>query len=357
MSRKNKNEVTGVKEIARRAKVSIGTVDRVLHNREGVSEKTKARINKIIQELNYKPNILARRLASRKTLQFDILIPHISDESDYWQAPLNGIIQAEAELKQFGINIGKFFFDQNDKDSFVKQAELILKRKADGVLLAPFFLDESTQFTNACSRMQIPFVFINSDIPDQPSLCYIGPDLFHSGYLGGQLIQYCISGKAKILVVNVSKEIKNQQHNRLLRKEEGFRAYFKDNGKKNPIVKIDIRKTDQWSIEKNMKDIFQQHPDIRSVFVTNSRVGSVASFLEKNNLKNLRVTGYDFIEENVSFLKKGWIDFLICHKPIEQGYRGIMSLYQHLVLKTEVEKTYYMPVDIVLKENCAFYRN
>ncbi|MBX3253734.1 MAG: substrate-binding domain-containing protein [Chitinophagaceae bacterium] len=357
MKKSKQNEPAGVKDIARRANVSIGTVDRVLHNREGVSEKTRARINKIIRELNYQPNILARRLASRKTLQFDILIPHISNESDYWQAPLLGIIRAEAELKQFGINIGKFFFDQNDKDSFVKQAELILKRKADGVLLAPFFLDESTQFTHACSRMQIPFVFINSDIPDQPSLCYIGPDLFHSGYAGGQLTRYCIPEKSKILVVNVSKEIKNQQHNRLLRKEEGFRAYFKDNNRKNPVVKTDIRKTDQLSIEKNMSDIFQQHPDIRSIFVTNSRVGSVASFLEKNNMKNLLVTGYDFIEDNISFLKKGWIDFLICHKPVEQGYRGIMSLYQHLVLKAEVEKTYFMPVDIVLKENCAFYRN
>lgn len=357
MSSKNKNNTTGVKEIARRAKVSIGTVDRVLHNREGVSEKTKAKINKIIQELNYQPNILARTLASRKTLQFDILIPHISDESDYWQAPLNGIIQAEAELKQFGINIGKFFFDQNDKDSFVKQAALILKRKVDGVLLAPFFLDESIQFTNACQQQGIPFVFINSDIPHQPSLCYIGPDLFQSGYLGGQLVKYSVTEKAKILVVNVSKEIKNQQHNRLLRKEEGFRAYFKDNNRKNPIVKTDIRKTDKLSIEKNLSEIFEQHPDIRSVFVTNSRVGAIAGFLEKHQIKNTLVTGYDFIEENISFLKKGWIDFLICHKPIEQGYRAIMSLYQHLVLKTEVPKTYYTPIDIVSKENCAFYRN
>jgi len=64
MNKGNKKEVSGVKEIARRAKVSIGTVDRVLHNREGVSEKTKTKINKIIQELDYQPNILARRLAS-----------------------------------------------------------------------------------------------------------------------------------------------------------------------------------------------------------------------------------------------------------------------------------------------------
>lgn len=355
--KKKSIEATGVKEIARRAKVSIGTVDRVLHNREGVSTKTRDRVNRIIEALNYQPNILARRLASRKLLQFDILIPHISDESDYWQAPLNGIIQAEAELKQFGIHIGKYFFDQNDKNSFVKQAALILKRKVDGVLLAPFFLDESIDFTNACHKQNIPFVFINSDIPDQPSLSYIGPDLYQSGYLGGHLMKYSISEKAKILIVNVSKEIKNYQYNRLLRKEEGIRAYFTDHACKNVIVKTDIRKTDNASIARNLTDLFQQHTDIGALFVTNSRVGSVAAFLEKKLLKKKLVIGYDYITDNINHLKKGWIDFLICHKPIEQGYRGIMALYQHLVLKTAVEKTFHMPIDIVTKENYLFYRN
>ncbi len=357
MKKKRHNEPAGVKEIARLAKVSIGTVDRVLHNRDGVSDKTREKINKIITELNYQPNILARRLASKKILQFDILIPHISDESDYWQAPLNGIIQAEAELKQFGINIGKYFFDQNDKDSFVKQASIILKRKVDGVLLAPFFLNESIEFTNACCKLNIPFVFINSDIPDQPSLSYIGPDLYQSGYLGGHLMKYSITEKVKLLIVNVSKEIKNHQYNRLLRKEEGVRAYFNENNRKNIIVKTDIRKTDNASINRNLKDIFKQHPDIGAVFVTNSRVGSVAAFLEKNQLKKKLVVGYDFIQENIHYLKKGWIDFLICHKPIEQGYRGIMSLYQHLVLQSEIDKSYYMPIDIVTKENYLYYRN
>lgn len=357
MKKAKNSESSGVKEIARRAKVSIGTVDRVLHNREGVSEKTRSKINRIIQELNYQPNILARRLASRKVLQFDILIPHISDESDYWQAPLSGVIQAEAELKQFGINIGKFFFDQNDKESFVKQAALILKRKVDGVLLAPFFIDESIEFTNTCKKQNIPFVFINSDIPHQDNLCYIGPNLFQSGYLGGHLIHYSIPEKSKILIVNISKEIKNYQHNRLLRKEEGLRAYFGNNQKKNTILKLDIRKTDNRSIEKNMSEIFSIHPDIKSVFVTNSRVGSVAAYIEKSNRKNIFVVGYDFLEDNIRFLNKGIIDFLICHKPVEQGYRGIMTLYQSLVMGSVIDKIYYMPIDIVSKENCAFYRN
>jgi hypothetical protein len=63
--KKTESELTGVKEIARRANVSIGTVDRVIHNRKGVSENTKQKINSIIEELNFQPNKMASLLASR----------------------------------------------------------------------------------------------------------------------------------------------------------------------------------------------------------------------------------------------------------------------------------------------------
>ncbi len=357
MNKSRTRETRGVKEIARRANVSIATVDRVIHNRAGVSVKTKALINEIIRELDYQPNMLASRLASRKIIRFAVLIPHISEESDYWSAPLEGIEQAEAELKPFGVHVGKYFFDQNDVATFVKQAKLILEEGVDGVLLAPFFIEESIAFTDVCRDMNIPYVFINSDIPNQENVCYIGPNLFQSGYLGGHLIHYGVGDKDKILVVNVSKEIKDYQHNRLLRKEEGLRAYFENNGRKNPIVKIDITKTDELSIGSHLADIFVVHPTIKAIFVTNSRVASVARFIEKTGRKNIFMAGYDYLDDNIGFLKKGIIDFLICHKPKEQGNRGILSLYQSLVPGTTIEKVYFMPIDIVSKENYAFYRN
>ena len=105
--------LTGVKEIARRANVSIATVDRVLHNRKGVSVETKEKINKLIDELNYKPNLLAQRLASRKTLRLATLIPESSKETSFWDAPLEGIEQAGLEIEQFGIVLDKYFYDQN----------------------------------------------------------------------------------------------------------------------------------------------------------------------------------------------------------------------------------------------------
>jgi LacI family transcriptional regulator len=59
----------------------------------------------------------------------------------------------------------------------------------------------------------------------------------------------------------------------------------------------------------------------------------------------------------VNCLKNGSIDFLICEKPQEQGYRGIMALFQHLVFSKEIEKAYLMPIDIITRQNYQFYRN
>jgi LacI family transcriptional regulator len=355
--KKSKSETFGVREIARRANVAIATVDRVIHNRPGVSLKTKDRITKILQEINYQPNLLARTLASRRDLHFAILIPHVSEESDYWQAPLVGIEKAENELKPFGISVDKYFFDQNNKESFVKQSKLLLSKKVDGILLAPFFIEDSINLIDSSKKKNIPFVFINSDIPNQESLCYIGPDLFQSGYLGGHLMKYAVREESKILIINVSKEIKNYHYNRLLRKENGFRSYFEKNGMRNTIIKIDIRKTDNRSIEKAVATAFTTHPDIKAIFVTNSRVASVAQYLEQSGKSEIFMVGYDYLDDNIEFLKKGYINFLICHKPQEQGYKGILNLYQSIVHNAKIENDYFMPIDIVSKENFTLYRN
>lgn len=338
--------------------MALATVDRVIHGRPGVSKKTLEKVKKVIEEMNYRPNIIGRRLASMKEYHFAVLIPEIAEESGFfWQAPADGVQLAAEEIKSMGVNVSSFFFNQNDPLSFVANADKILKGKFDGVLLAPFFIEESIAFTNACEKRNVPYVFMNSDIPDQKSLSYIGPDLYASGYLGGQLISFLLKPDDHVLIVNISREIKNIRQNRLLRKEEGVRSYFMRNKIKNEILKIDITNVDEKAVEKKILDMLAAHPRIGLIFVTNSRVVSVAKCLEKNFINHVRIIGYDLIQAGMEYLKNGVIDFLICQKPQEQAYRGIMTLYHHLILNLKVPDIYHMPIDIVTKENAAYYKN
>lgn len=353
MKKKNA-ELTGVKEIARRANVSIATVDRVLHNRPGVSKATKEKIDQIIVELNYQPNLLAQRLASRKIIRIATLIPQRSEETSYWEAPLSGIEQADSEVNQSGIVIEKYFYDLNDIPSFIAQTQAILQSRPDGILLAPSFVEASSNFTKSCKELKIPYVLINSDLPNQESLSYIGPNLYDSGYLGAQLISYLVNNTGKVLIVNISREIDDRHH--LVKKEEGFRAYFKEHNLLNDILKVDIKQTDYASIEKTLNEKFAGHNDIKVVFVTNSRVSKVARYMEASK-KQVILIGFDFITENINYINDGIIDFLICQKPREQAYKGVMSLYKHLAFSVPVEKVHFMPIDIVTKVNCPYYQN
>lgn len=355
IGKKEKSEYHGVKEIARRANVSIATVDRVLHNRIGVSAKTKREIDDIIKELNYQPNILASRLASRETFTFAVLIPRVSDETDFWNAPLLGVKKAEAAIKEYGIKIDVYFFDINDRKSFEEQSKLILKNKPDGILLAPSFINEAIQFTSLLDERSIPYVLIDSNIPNQEGLCYIGPHLFRSGYLSAQLMNFKLSKESEILVINIAKEV--DDHNYLLQIEEGFRAYFKYHNLYHNILKLEIVSTDYLSVEKELSGFLNGHNQLRAIFVPNSRVSMVARYLESAGKKHIFLIGFDFLEKNIEYIKKDVIDILICHKPDEQGYKGIMKLYQHFILGKTFKKIYFMPIDIITKENYEFYEN
>ena len=70
-----------IKSIAERAGVSIGTVDRVIHNRGHVSQEAEMRVKQAIEELNYIPNFFARQLKLSKTFRFGILMPKLSQDS------------------------------------------------------------------------------------------------------------------------------------------------------------------------------------------------------------------------------------------------------------------------------------
>jgi LacI family transcriptional regulator len=69
----------------------------------------------------------------------------------------------------------------------------------------------------------------------------------------------------------------------------------------------------------------------------------------------LYLGGYDLVGKNRKYLEQGVIDFLICQKPEEQGYKSTMAMFNYLLTKNPVKKINYSPIDIVLKENVAFY--
>lgn len=336
------------------AGVSAGTIDRVIHNRGEVSDITRNKVIRIIKESHYVPDILARTLASKKIFRFAVLFPKENPDSSFWSKPLIGVNKALKEVGHYGIVGEKYLFDQFNRTSFKRQTEKIIQQEPDAILIAPFYHEETTGLIENCNKRNIPYVFVNSDFQDNGKLSFIGQDSKQSGYLAARLMNYSIETGSRILIVNISKVPDNHKH--ILNRQTGFESYFQENSKqKTDILVHNIKDMDKNSVDNSLHEIFLRSSGIKGVFVTNSKVHKIARFIEENKLENLRLIGYDLTEENIKYVEENIIDFLINQRPVEQGYGGIMTLFNHFVLNKRVKKEQHLPIDIITKENYKFY--
>jgi len=306
--------------------------------------------------MEYQPNILASTLASKKTFSFALLFPEPISPEAYWNKPMIGVRKAFQEIQQYGININIHLFKQSDPQTFKIEADQILKDNPEGVVLAPFFSRESKEFILELKKRNIPYIFIDSNIKDSDKISYIGQDSFQSGMLAAKLLDYSIPENSSILILHFAKQLDNMNH--LVQREKGFYEYFQSvnqNEKRNLII-LEIPDPNDPIATDKIKTTILSKPEIKGIFVTNSQVYYLGRILEQFELTGIRVIGHDLINENIAFLKKGIVDFLICQRPEEQGYRAIISLFEYLILKKEVNNENYTSIDIITKENLDYYK-
>lgn len=343
-----------IKDIAAKAGVSTGTVDRVIHGRGRVADDVKEKVLQIIKELNYEPNMIARALGSNKVYHLAVLIPDYKIDS-YWEAPKKGIEKAESELKQYGIVIRQYIFDPYQVDSFIQKAKEITQSNPSGIFLAPIFYREVQPFFKEWKKRNIPYVLFNTQIPESNPLSYIGQDSYQSGVLAAKLTHYGHPEPCSLLIAHIDEEPSNAAH--LLKKEQGFRDYFRqvDPGSKYEILRTDLNRKSMTDFVKQLDDVIRQNPGLESIYVTTSKAYEIAKYLDQKKIKKIGIVGYDLLKKNLSYLNKDAIAFLINQNPMGQGFWGISVLTDYLVFKKEVPVIKYLPLDIITKENVSYY--
>ncbi|MDZ7398812.1 MAG: substrate-binding domain-containing protein [candidate division KSB1 bacterium] len=341
-----------IKEIAKRAGVSVGTVDRVIHKRGRVSEVTKRRVKKIIKELNYKPNLLARSLSSAKTFQFGVLMPQISPDNQYWELAIQGIERAHQELKMHKINVSYFPYDGYSEASFIDASNRVLRANLDGLLMAPtIYKTFDDEFVKRIPK-NLPYVFFNSNIPNSNNISYIGQDSYQSGALAGNLMLMTTRPSGSLIVLTM---LHDDYH--ISKRQQGFIDYVRRNSNMSIKVYGAMRTEDRETFRSLLDQIFSENHDIHGIYVTTALTYHVAEYLQNHDgLPKIRVIGHDLTIENVKYLKQGLIHFLIGQRPELQGYQGIYVLYRHVVAQESVPSHIMMPLDIVTQANLDYYR-
>jgi len=341
------NKKYTIKDIAELAGVSKGTVDRVLHNRGKVSKKAKERISKVLTEIDYQPNLIARSLKNNKIYRVAVLIPDASIDH-YWIPAEKGINEAAKEFKHFGFVLDKYYFHPKKKKSFLDKAELAISNEPDAILMAPVFHKESLRIFQDCKKSEILVASFNNHIDSLSLEHFIGQDLNQSGRVAASLIEKITVDDSRIAVIHIDEEAHMRQ------KEIGFRDFFREkNSDERRIVTYSIKSSNE-GLENEISLLMSSHDSISAVFVTNSKAYLIGDLLKKENEKIVLV-GYDLLKENIDLLKKGYIDFLIHQKPYRQAYQGVSYLAENLLFDKEVPSQKLLPIDVITAENVKYY--
>ncbi len=343
-----------IKDIAEKAGVSTGTVDRVLHQRGNVSAKAKAKVMAALEELDYEPNIIASRLAYNTVTEIVVLMPNPAIDP-YWANPMQGIEKAIKGVQHYGVNLHPQYFNLFNPKSFVEAGKQALKREPEALLFPPVFLKESQTLLEECKEKGILVSFINTDIAGQEVLSYVGQNSYQSGVLAGKLFNVGQAKPDPVLVLHLGKEVTNAQH--LIDKEKGIRDYYAEQFEEREAIIVGqfADFTDAQRLSDYLDTIFQKRPGIKGIFVSNSRAHFLVRALEINRQEGLRIIGFDLLPENLALLKEGKITFLINQNPAQQGYLGVMNIINKLVFKKKVPRILHLPLDIIVPENAQNY--
>lgn len=153
---------TTIYDVAKKAGVSIATVSRVLNNSSSVSEKTRQRVKKAIEEMNYTPNVIASALTKKSTLTLGLLIPDISNP--FFSELARGVEDASSD---FGFNIMMCNTDYilNKEATYIS---LLKQKSIDGFIISSAHYND--QNVISLLKDNIPLVLLGRDIDDSETM-------------------------------------------------------------------------------------------------------------------------------------------------------------------------------------------
>jgi LacI family transcriptional regulator len=169
-------------DIARRANVSVSTVSRVINQNVVVERATQDRVRAAIEELGYRPNLLARSFRRRRTQTIGLLVP---DNSNPFFAELARVIEDAGFEKEYNVILCNSDLSEMKQVDYV---DVLLAKRVDGVILTSTGLISPSAGADVVDRIRhahVPCVVIDRDLGDYP-VDQILVDNHEGGYLAGK---------------------------------------------------------------------------------------------------------------------------------------------------------------------------
>ena len=124
----------GIREIAQTLGISIGTVDRALHDRPGINQTTRAKVLELAERVGYRPNLAARFLSSRKQWRVGVNLP--KEIASFFDLVRDGIQDVARSFESNGVRVVHRSYPRLGEGE-IEALEAALDDNIDGLVIAP----------------------------------------------------------------------------------------------------------------------------------------------------------------------------------------------------------------------------
>jgi len=244
-----------MQDVAKKAGVSLSTVSHALSGKRPISEETRQRIQQAIEELNYHPNELARRLANQQSRIIGMIFPRLANNLTVMQLEfVMGAIEA-ADQHGYSLLFSPSPMDDNDLTNFARGGLV------QGLILMEIRLDDPR--CEVLSKQGFPYVMIGrTSNPD--GISYADLDFVHAT---SSAVSYLVeNGHQKIAYIDYAPFLVESGYGPAIRSLEGYRQTV--NKYELPEISLACNPTSLAGYEV-VKKLLYDHPDVTAIITLN----------------------------------------------------------------------------------------
>lgn len=316
------SSAVGVRDIARRLGVSVGTVDRALHDKPGIKSETRTRVLVEAEALGYRPNLAARFLRSRRQLQISVYLPE--RPSFFWDTLRDGLREAATSLAPSIRLVFRTYAAGWTPAGLLARPGL--DRYNSGLILAPDDGMAAALQLEDVRRRDVPMACVANDVPDTAPIPCVYVEPFTVGALAGELMGRFVPGGGKVAIVTGSTNTRDH-----LEQMRGFASSLSRLSARVKLVAVVETRIGGHDTNQRIRELLNAHPRLKGVYISRSEPVPVLRALgHHGGLAMPALIATDLSPELLPWIRSGKVAATVYQRPLTQGHMVLQLLYKHL---------------------------
>lgn len=272
---------------------------------------------------------------------------------EFWKSINAGAFKARNELADQGIKVDVIWkgpLKEDDRDQQIQTIENFTTRRVSGIVLAPLDSQAMVRPVNNAIRAKVPVVIMDSGLKSDNYVSFVATDNYKGGVLAAQHMGKLLEGKGNVILLRYAVGSASTEE-----REAGFVDTLKKEFPQIKLISSDqyagpTRETG-YQASQNLLNRFGR--DVNGIFAPceppTIAMAKALRDIGKAGGK-VKMVGFDAGSQSVADLKRGDVQGLVVQNPVFMGYKGVMTMVEHLQGK-KVEKRIDTGVVLVTPEN------